>query len=575
MIVGFALVCIFSIVSGGLILEVIYRGRVYPGIKVWDVNLSNTTGDQLKAKLEQRFKDIVGVEVSSGTQRWSISKEEIGLEYDTVMTSEKVFDLGRTGNMFQNISVVWNSWRNEAAVQPVLYVDENKLVAKLADISAQLNVPAKEPVINVDRSTNEIVVSAGENGQQVDEILFKQQIMEVVRNGLKRTVNIPIVEIKPKLDDQQMVSARERAGKLSGKAIDILFSEGGQSWTINDDQLWVWIDPQSTGWKRNQIELWVSELANNIDRLPQNAAFKFLGGGKVQEFKPAKDGYVVKQTQLVDDLVGALTLLESGGSAQEVTLAVQDIPPAVNTDDVNNLGIKELLAKGESWFSGSINNRIYNLKKSADTLNGVLVAPGEIFSFNKTVGEISSTTGYKPAYVIKEGKTVLGDGGGVCQTSSTLFRAILAAGLPIEERVGHAYRVSYYEERYEPGFDATVFQPDPDFKFRNDTSRYILIQTDVDEVEKHLVFSIYGTSDGRKVNISKSRVWDLTPPPPDLYVDDPNTKNGAVIQTEHKAWGAKVAFDWLVTRNEDMLQQRTFYTVYKPWQAVFLRGTKQ
>jgi len=150
----------------------------------------------------------------------------------------------------------------------------------------------------------------------------------------------------------------------------------------------------------------------------------------------------------------------------------------------------------------------------------------------------------------------------------------LAAGLPIPERTAHAYRVHYYEEKYQVGFDATVFQPAPDFKFTNDTPAYILIQTEFDEKNKHLVFNLYGTSDGRKVEVSKSRIWDQVPPPPDLYQDDPTLPMGKIVQTEHAAWGAKVAFDWKVTRGDEVLQERTFYSNYRPWQAVYLRGTK-
>jgi vancomycin resistance protein YoaR len=197
-----------------------------------------------------------------------------------------------------------------------------------------------------------------------------------------------------------------------------------------------------------------------------------------------------------------------------------------------------------------------------------------VFSFNETVGEISAITGYKQAFIIKEGQTILGDGGGVCQTSSTLFRAVLAAGLPILERTAHAYRVSYYEQNYPVGFDATIFQPAPDFKFKNDTPRYVLIQMEFDEKKKYLAFSIYGTSDGRRAETSKPRIWDVVPPPPDLYIDDPTLLVGQIKQTEHAAKGAKVAFDWKVTRGEEVLVERTFYSSYRPWQAVYLRGTK-
>ncbi len=385
---------------------------------------------------------------------------------------------------------------------------------------------------------------------------------------------MPIVEIKPKLSENQAERARVMAEKIRGKKIQVNEEQGELKLEISDEQILSWIDLSSGGWKKSAIEDWVAQLAQTVDKPPQNATFRFLGTGKVEEFKPAKEGRVLKRATLATLMINSLNRLLGQSEPVVVDLEFTKSEPEVVNDEVNSLGIKELLGKGESWYSGSITNRIFNLKKAADAIGGFLVPPGETFSFNGAVGEVSSDTGYKQAYIIKEGKTILGDGGGVCQVSSTLFRAVLAAGLPIEARTAHAYRVHYYEEKYQPGFDATVFQPAPDFKFKNDTPAYVLIQTVYDEKAKYLSFEIYGTSDGRKAEMSKARIWEVTAPPPDLYQDDPNLPVGKVVQTEHAAWGAKVAFDWKVTRGEEVLQERTFYSNYKSWQAVYLRGTK-
>ncbi len=186
--------------------------------------------------------------------------------------------------------------------------------------------------------------------------------------------------------------------------------------------------------------------------------------------------------------------------------------------------LKKLLSIGKSDFSHSIPERIHNIILASSKFNGILIPKDKIFSFNEIVGEISSLTGYKPAYIIKQGKTVLGDGGGVCQVSTTLFRAALNAGLPIIERIPHAYRVSYYENDSKPGFDATVFAPNVDLKIKNDTPAYILIQTEVDKEKNLLFFKLYGKKDNRKIEISPVTIWDVTPPPPPLYQDDPYFK---------------------------------------------------
>ena len=247
----------------------------------------------------------------------------------------------------------------------------------------------------------------------------------------------------------------------------------------------------------------------------------------------------------------------------------------MTTENVNNLGIRELLGEGVSYFRGSAAGRVHNITLASSKLNGLLLGPGETFSFNTALGEVSAATGYQPAYIIKGGRTILGDGGGVCQVSTTFFRAALNAGLPILERQAHAYRVSYYEQESFAGLDATVYSPKPDLKIQNDTPAHILIQARVFPQEFKLVFQLYGTADGRRATITNPRLWDQVAPPPPLYIDDPTLPKDEVRQVESPVWGAKAAFDWKVVRDGQILQERTFYSAYQPWQAVYLKGTKE
>ena len=202
----------------------------------------------------------------------------------------------------------------------------------------------------------------------------------------------------------------------------------------------------------------------------------------------------------------------------------------------------------------------------------MLIPPGETFSFNKTVGDISAATGFKQAYVIKEGRTVLDDGGGVCQDSTTLFRAVLNAGLPVVSRTAHAYRVGYYEQGFPPGLDATVFYPSVDFQFKNDTPAHILIQAHT--AGTTLYIELYGTSDNRVVNLTQPVITNKTPPPPELRQDDPTLPKGQVKQVDWAAAGATVIFKRTVTRNGEVIAQENWKSNYKPWQAVFLVGTQ-
>jgi vancomycin resistance protein YoaR len=565
---------IMVIIAAGIIFEARFWEKAYPGVVVAGVRAEGMTASEAENKIAEKLKRRGEISLVLENNKWTIAADKIGWKYDFGQSARQAVEAGRGGNLIEDSKMKFLGWKTGWKVDPVFTLDENKLNAELAAVATQIDIPAKEPEIILDKGNQKIVVSAGENGQEVDDRLLKQKIKLAIKNGSDDPIEVPLTQLKPKLSDEQLEMAKTRAQELVGKTLTINFAEENQKWTINDEQMFTWMNPQTNGWNRQEMENWVAELAAGIDRPAQNANFRFISEGRVEEFKPGKEGYQTDQSVTIDNIVGGLNSIAAGKQEVTVNLIVRKTEPEVGTAQVNNLGIKELLGRGESWFSGSIDNRIFNIHKATDALNGILVAPGETFSFNKVIGEVSVNTGYKQAYIIKDGKTILGDGGGVCQVSSTMFRAILHAGLPIMERVAHAYRVSYYEEKSEPGFDATIFQPSPDLKFKNDTPAYVLIQTTFDEKNKHVFFDIYGTSDGRKVEISKARIWEVTPPPPALYQDDPTLPVGTIKQTEHAAWGAKVAFDWKVTRSEEILQQRTFYSNYVPWQAVYLKGTK-
>jgi vancomycin resistance protein YoaR len=383
-------------------------------------------------------------------------------------------------------------------------------------------------------------------------------------------IEIPVNAIDPSISDADAEVLRSRAEKLIDKSITLKFEY--QTFVYKGGDLFEYLGAPD-GYNEEKIAELTSSLANQINRPASDPVFVFAEG-RVKEFEPSKDGVTVNESELNNRIVAGLKTLE----AEEETSLTFDIPaaktpPKISTGDVNNLGIQELIGRGSSRFRGSITNRIHNITLAASKFKGVLVAPGEVMSFNQVLGDVSEITGFRQAYIIKEGKTVLGDGGGVCQVSTTLFRAILNAGLPVLERQAHAYRVGYYEQDSPPGLDATVFAPSPDLKFRNDTPGHILIQSAVDTKTATLVFEIYGTSDGRIATTTKPVISAQVAPPEDLYIDDPTLPAGTVKQTEYKAWGAKITFNYTVTRGGEEIYKKTFVSNYRPWQAVYLRGT--
>ncbi|MBI2621927.1 MAG: VanW family protein [Candidatus Levybacteria bacterium] len=334
----------------------------------------------------------------------------------------------------------------------------------------------------------------------------------------------------------------------------------------------------SPSYKLSEEKLYseLNTLIDFIDKKPVEAVFTFENG-RVTEFKPSEDGREIDKNELGQQILSKARLILNYTSQKIVIIPIpiKIIEPNLTTDKVNKMGIRELIGSGTSLFAHSIESRIYNINLAASRLNGILVAPGETFSFAEAIGDISAYTGYKQAFIISGGKTILGDGGGVCQVSTTLFRAALNSGLPIEERTAHAYRVSYYEQDSLPGLDATVYVPSVDLKFRNDTGHHILIQALVDPRALRLTFNLYGTKDGRITEIGTPVITSQTPAPEPKYEDDPTLPKGEIKQVDFAAAGAKVYFTRKVTKNGEVLISETFNSNFRPWQAVFLRGTKE
>lgn len=334
--------------------------------------------------------------------------------------------------------------------------------------------------------------------------------------------------------------------------------------------------PPSYQYAPNMLDTTIDSLVKKATIEPIEALFQFENG-RVKIFRPSSNGQRVNTDHLKNRLSAQIPALLAVGKQQTIvfSLPIEKVLPKISTDQANNLGIKELIGSGTSLFQHSIPNRIYNITLGTSRINGVLVKPGETFSFVKALGDVSAFTGYKQAYVIQNGQTVLGDGGGICQVSTTFFRALLNAGLPIVERHAHAYRVGYYEQDSPPGLDATVYVPSVDLRFKNDTKHYILIQASQDLDNQSLTFYLYGTKDNRQVTISKPIITNQIPAPAPKYQDDPTLAIGVEKQVDFEASGAKSVFTRQVIRSGKTILNDTFVSNYRPWQAVYLRGTKE
>jgi vancomycin resistance protein YoaR len=254
-------------------------------------------------------------------------------------------------------------------------------------------------------------------------------------------------------------------------------------------------------------------------------------------------------------------------------------PPVLDTTPGASIGVTELIHEESSYFYGSSSARVQNITQAASRFHGLLVAPGETFSMAKALGNISLDTGYTEALIIYGDQTIQGVGGGVCQVSTTLFRAAFFSGFPIVERHAHAYRVYYYEkvagnsiDSSLAGLDATVYVPVVDFKFSNDTPYWLLMETYVNPSYSSITWKFYSTKDGRTVNWDTSGLQNVVDAPDPLYTENADLPMGEVKQVDWEADGADITVHRTVSRGDQVINQDTFSTHYEAWQAKYEYG---
>jgi vancomycin resistance protein YoaR len=226
----------------------------------------------------------------------------------------------------------------------------------------------------------------------------------------------------------------------------------------------------------------------SIIALPKQGSNQVTIAGK------PRDGWILKSDEAAQRVAN-----DVGAGLLTVTLPVEYVEGRIVNRTPVNLGTLQLLARGRSNFAGSVPNRIFNIEKALNEhLANILIAPGETFSFVDAIGkEIEVYNGWKTALGIFNGTELAPTpGGGICQTSTTLYRALLQAGLKIEKQRNHSIYVSFYR-KYGEGLDATIYPGTQDLVFTNDTPSHLLLQAYTDGNDAFI--ELYGTPDGRRV----------------------------------------------------------------------------
>ena len=321
----------------------------------------------------------------------------------------------------------------------------------------------------------------------------------------------------------------------------------------------------------NAARNWLAQFGATIYRRPENARYYF--NDDTRELVLVAPHVNGRELDVEATLQRFIAQINSDNHA--VPLIVKEITPLAHSGATAvELGITELITETTTWFYGSSDARKHNIARAAANFYGVVVAPGEEFSFNRYLGSISESDGYEVGLIIIGGRTIQGVGGGVCQVSTTLYQTAFWAGFPIVERWEHGYMVGYYNDGEGPGMDATVFSPLVDFRFINNTPHHLLIENYYNEEFESLTFKFYSTSLGRRVEKDEPIFENVTPAPTeDIWEFDDQVAEGTVEQFDYATEGARVTVARRVFNADDQLiDEDTFVSNYIPWPNVYRYG---
>jgi vancomycin resistance protein YoaR len=568
-----------------------FDGLIYPGVSSYGVDLSGMTRQQAYAALSAQYTygEQATFTFRDGSETWQKTAKDLGVSFDPQRTVEEAYRVGRGGNVFRNLAAQGDAWMNGNPIQPTIVFDESKASAILTEIGAQIFQPMTDASILVQGT--QVSTGTAQIGRQLDIPATLGLVREVVLNmNTGAEIQLIVRETKPTITDAETAGAQLRTALASPIELVAESVEGLGPWQASPDfiagMVSVVREDNSDGTARYEVvttldplRTFLAELQPQLTIEPVSA--RFLFNSVTRQLDVIEDSVDGRELDVEATLTAVQQVLFSPGP-RRVSLVFRAKPAAINSKSTAaELGINEMTVEATTFFYGSTTERRTNIQVAAARFHGLVIEPGETFSFNKYLGDVSPESGYETGLVIYGNQTIQGVGGGVCQVSTTIFQAAFFGGFPIDERYAHGYRVGYYESgqviaagrKYSTGvgLDATVYSPIIDFKFTNDTPYHILIEVDYKPNEQQLTIRFYTTSVGRVVEKDGPELSNTVPHGPPVYTESADLKPGQSRQIDYAVDGVDVRVYRTVYQNDSLISDREeFYSHYLPWSAQFL-----
>ena len=546
--------------------------RLPAGTHVAGVDVGGLDPQEALERLETAWRPILDSPVvfRLDGRVWRPSGADIGLRADVhtplreAVMSQKA---GGVRDLIADATVVAPS------TIPVVSYDREIARSYLQSLAAGFDLPSASAALTL-RDDGRVSLTPSQVGRVVDvERALADLEAGLAGRAVGHVVDLRYRQDEPALTTTDAEAALATVGQMIGQPISLVHGTGG--WTLDPAQLRealvvdtddAVITPRIEITRFNDLFV---QIEDTLTAEPRRGVFDFdEARDRVLAFQPGHPGQRLDRPALERAILEAVQ--RPGERRVEVPLILLNKEFDTTT---NVLGIEDLLGVGSSIYKGSPEYRDHNIAVGAAKLDGMVVRPGETFSFNERIGDFTKAEGWVEGSVIVEDRTEQGIGGGICQVSTTLFRAVLAAGMPIEERWPHLYRVRYYEMGgFRVGYDATIFSPGIDLKFTNDYEHPIMLRALIDRRLGMLDFEIWGAADGRNVTLSKPRLWDWEDPPQDEGIVNAEEDPDFEEQVEYAKRGVKAAITRTVVLADGETRTGSFHSTYEAWPNRYIVG---
>ncbi|KAF0207567.1 MAG: VanW family [Actinobacteria bacterium] len=571
-IIGAVVVLLLLVVVG---VEVGFStGRVHPGVSVAGVAVGGMTQQEAAIAIESGIAPLLAepVAVTASGQEWQVTAAQVGASVDASALASQAYSIGRGDDVLAALGARAGAWFGRERLALAVGADESLMSAFLLDATQAVGTPPVDA--SVDVSGTSVTLVPPKEGTGIDTGAARTAILTAFGSD-QRSVTLDLTTRAAAISEDGARAAYDVARQMVSAPCTLTYDK--KKWDVPAATIGGWLafrpaaDPTSSVstsatvlecyLDSAEVSATVVPLVKEIGKLAKDATFK-VSSGKVS-IVPSQDGLGLDAEDL------ATTLLQTlGGTGQRVVaLPMKRVEAAMTTEKARTLGITERLSTFTTTYASSNKPRVNNIHLLADALDGTLLAPGQVFSFNETIGQRTAEKGYQEANAIVNGKLVPQLGGGICQIGSTIFNTVFFSGFPVTERHNHSIYISHYPK----GRDATVSWGGPDFKFQNDSNTWVLVSTAY--TNSSVTVSLYGTDPGYKVTYQTGAFTNMVP-----YsvreIKDPKLPKGTKIVDEKGTSGRSIIVTRIVKKDGKTIRTDTFKSTYKATEEVVRVGTK-